>query len=96
MPDNSAVLPRYFPAGEMSFNSANRAEMPTVTLRMVGALGGGKEPHAAIFAVQISTFFAERAVRFGRIHGVLAVEDVAVVEVEWISDVSGNIGAPHA
>ena len=83
----------------MSFNSANKAEMPTVTLRMVGALGGGKESHAAIFAVQISTLFVERAVRFGRIGAAVshaAVEELRVIEVEWVCEVSGGIGAPHA
>ena len=96
MPDNSAVLPRQLPAGEMSFDSANKAEMPTVTLRMAGALGGGEEGNAAVFAVQISTLFAERAVRFGRIHGVLVVERMRVIEVEWVFDVSRDVGAPHA
>ena len=96
MPDNSAVLPRQLPAGEMSFDSANKAEMPTVTLRMAGALGGGEEGHAAVFAVQISTLSAERAVRFGRIHGVLAVEEVRVIEVECGVDVSRDVGAPLA
>ena len=96
MPDNSAMLPRQLPAGETSFDSANKAEMPTVTLRMLGALGGSREDQIAIFAVRISSLFANRAVRFGRFHGLLAVEDVRVTDFVWEFKVSWDVGVPHA
>lgn len=53
---------------------------------MLGALGVDKGALAAVFAVQILTPFAERAVRFGRIHGVLAMEEVGVLEVAELYD----------